>query len=217
MTDDTIYALGSAAGRAGIAVVRVSGPHAFAALDLLTGAGAERIAARQAVLCRLQDPITKEGLDTALVLKFPGPKSFTGEDVLELHLHGSHAVVAGVLEALGTIDRLRSADAGEFTRRAFYAGRMDLTEVEGLADLIEAETTLQRRQALAQMQGGLARQFTDWRDRLIRTVAHVEADIDFPEEDLPDGVLPAVKRDLADLAEARTGLEQARAPSESAE
>ena len=205
MTDDTIYALGSAAGRAGIAVIRVSGPRAFAALGLLTGAGAERIAARQAVLCRLQDPITKEGLDTALVLKFPGPKSFTGEDVVELHLHGSHAVVAGVLEALGTIDRLRSADAGEFTRRAFYAGRMDLTEVEGLADLIEAETTAQRRQALAQMQGGLARQFTDWRDRLIRAVAHVEADIDFPEEDVPDGVLAGVRHDLADLADAMAG------------
>ena len=205
MTDDTIYALGSAAGRAGIAVIRVSGPRAFAALGLLTGAGAERIAARQAVLCRLQDPITKEGLDTALVLKFPGPKSFTGEDVVELHLHGSHAVVAGVLEALGTIDRLRSADAGEFTRRAFYAGRMDLTEVEGLADLIEAETTAQRRQALAQMQGGLARQFTDWRDRLIRAVAHVEADIDFPEEDVPDGVLAGVRRDLAGLADAMAG------------
>ena len=198
MTDDTIYALGSAAGRAGIAVIRVSGPQAFAALNLLTGGAAADIAVRRAVLCRLRDPLTKEVLDSALVLKFPGPKSFTGEDVAELHLHGSQAVVAGVLEALGTIGRLRSADAGEFTRRAFYAGRMDLTEAEGLADLIEAETISQRRQALAQMQGGLARQFSLWRDRLIRALAHMEADIDFPDEDMPI-VLPAVKRDLTDL------------------
>ena len=202
MTEDTIYALGSAAGRAGIAVIRLSGPQAFAALDRLIGGGVAQIAARKAVLCRLQDPATQDWLDTALVLKFPGPKSFTAEDVVELHVHGSHAVVAAVLQALGSIDGLRSADAGEFTRRAFYAGRMDLTEVEGLADLIEAETAQQRRQALSQMQGGLARQFTAWRDRLLRAVAHVEADIDFPDEDLPDGVLPAVKNDLADLADA---------------
>ena len=106
---DTIYALGSAAGRAGIAVIRLSGPRAFAALEILTGGGADRIAARQAVLCRLRDPATKEVLDTALVLKFPAPKSFTGEDVVELHLHGSHAVVAGVLEVLGVLTISRNS------------------------------------------------------------------------------------------------------------
>lgn len=178
----TIFAPATAPGRAALAIIRVSGPQAGAAVQALTGGLPPP---RRAGLRRLTH--AGELLDQALVLWFPGPASATGEDCGEFHLHGGPAVVQGVLAALATLPGCRPAIAGEFTRRAFLNGRLDLTEVEGLADLLAAETAAQRRQALRQMDGALGRLYEDWRGRLLRALAHVEAVIDFADEDLPDG------------------------------
>jgi tRNA modification GTPase len=200
----TIFAVASGAGAAGIAVVRVSGPQAGDALAALTAYPRPRPPPhpRVATLRRLADPATGEILDEALVLWMPAPHSFTGEDVVELHLHGGRAVVAGVIAALATCPGLRPAEPGEFTRRAFEAGHLDLTAAEAVADLVDAETAAQRRQALRQMGGALGRLYDGWRDRLVRALAHVEADIDFPDEDLPGGILATVAAEIDALAQA---------------
>jgi tRNA modification GTPase len=192
----TIFALSSGAGRAGVAVIRISGPAAGAAArDLTRG---ELPEPRRAALVALHDPESGALLDKVLVLWFPAPHSFTGEDVAELHVHGGPAVIAAVLAALGQLG-LEPAAPGEFTRRAFEHGKLDLTEVEGLADLISAETEAQRRQAVRQMDGALGELYEGWRARLTRALAHLEADIDFPDEDMPGGVAEAVRPDLSRL------------------
>lgn len=178
-------------------MLRLSGPAAGAALVALAGRGLP--APRRAVLAVLADPETGEKLDRGLVLWFPGPTSYTGEDVAELHVHGSPAVVSGLMAALGRLAGLRPAEPGEFTRRAFDHGKLDLTAVEGLADLIAAETAAQRRQALRQMDGALARLYEGWRGDLIHLMARVEADIDFPDEDLPAGLVGLVRGRLPGL------------------
>lgn len=174
---DVIFAPASGAGKAGVAVVRLSGPGAGAALAALAGPPPPP---RRATLRRLAGP--QGELDHALVLWMPGPASFTGEDVAELHLHGSRAVVRAVLEALGSLPGCRLAEPGEFARRAFRNGKHDLAELEGLADLIEAETEAQRRQALAQMSGALGRQVAAWSDRMLALQAELEAELDFSDE-----------------------------------
>ena len=175
---DTICALSSAPGRAGVAVVRVSGPLAFAALGTLAG---RLPAVRKAVLRTIRTPVTGEEVDRAIILRFAAPSSFTGEDVCEIHLHGGRAVVASVLRALTGLG-CRLAEPGEFARRAFENGKIDLTQAEGLADLIEAETEAQRRQAMRQASGGLARLYDGWRAELITALALIEAAIDFSDE-----------------------------------
>ncbi|MGE4220470.1 MAG: tRNA uridine-5-carboxymethylaminomethyl(34) synthesis GTPase MnmE [Alphaproteobacteria bacterium] len=185
---DTIYALASGRGKAGVAVVRISGTAAVRSLESLTGRPADAFPGRKAVRALLRHPDSGEPLDDALAIRFPGPRSYTGEEVVELHLHGGTAVVAAVLGALGAQPGLRMAEPGEFTRRAFLAGKIDLTAVEGLADLIDAETEAQRRQALRQAGGALARLYEDWAARLTRTLAHWEASIDFVDEELPDAL-----------------------------
>ena len=208
---DTIFALSSGRPPAAIAVVRVSGPHAGAALMALAGKIPEP---RKAALARLRDPATREVIDEALVLWFPAPNSETGEDTAELQLHGGRAVIAAVLAALGQVERCRPAEAGEFTRRAFENGRLDLTRVEGLADLIGADTEAQRRQAFRQMKGLLGDRAETWRARLTEALALVEARIDFPDEgDVPEdlvGPALAIARTLRDeitaaLADQRRG------------
>ena len=184
---DTIFALSSGAPPAAIAILRVSGPQANAALEQLTEA---RPGAREAVLATLRHQ--GEVLDRALVLRFPGPNSVTGEDLVELHLHGGRAVVAAVTQALASFDGLRAAEPGEFTRRAFESGRIDLTEAEGLADLLTAETQSQRRAAQALAGGALSRQVQDWQSRLLGLSARLEAVLDFSDEgevgdELPPG------------------------------
>lgn len=197
---DTIYAVSTPPGRGGVAVIRVSGSEAGSALDgLIAG---DRPAPRVATLGVLRHPLSGEMLDKALALWFPAPRSFTGEDAAELHLHGGRAVVDGVLGALSTLPRLRIAEPGEFTRRAFTNGKMDLTEAEGLADLIDAETQAQRRQALDQMGGALGRLYEGWRRELIRVLAYLEADLDFPDEDLPEGVADQVRPKIIELLSA---------------
>ena len=193
---ETIFALSSAPGRAGVAVVRISGDRAGAAVTALAGAIPPP---RQARLARLVDPASGEVLDRGLVLWFPAPRSFTGEDVAELHLHGGPAVIAATLEALSRIPGLRPAEAGAFTRRAFEHGKLDLSAVEGLADLIDAETEAQRRQALRQMEGALWRRTEAWRERLVALLAHLEATIDFPEEGLPDTLLARLHHNIYEI------------------
>src|SRR5262245_50555928 len=169
MTDsDTIFALSSGRPPAAIAVVRVSGPRAGDALRALIG----RVPApRVAALATVCDPHDGDVIDQALALWFPGPNSETGEDTAELQLHGGRAVIAGVLAALARLEGLRPAEAGEFTRRAFENGRLDLTALEGLADLVAAETEAQRRQAFQQLRGLLGERAESWRQRLIEALA----------------------------------------------
>lgn len=198
-TRDTIFALASGQGRAGVAVLRLSGPAAGAALTALAGTAPPP---RRAARVRLRDG-AGEPLDDGLALWFPAPASFTGEDVAELHVHGGRAVVGAVSEALVALG-LRPAEPGEFSRRAYLNGKLDLTAAEAIADLVAAETAAQRRQALRQMEGGLARLYDGWRDRLMRALAHLEAAIDFPDEDLPpeveDGLWRAVAALRAEIA-----------------
>ncbi|HEU5017980.1 MAG TPA: tRNA uridine-5-carboxymethylaminomethyl(34) synthesis GTPase MnmE [Pseudolabrys sp.] len=199
----TIFALSSGRPPAAIAVIRISGPRAG---DALTALGVKIPPPRKAGLARIRDPQSGELIDEALVLWFPGPNSETGEDTAELQAHGGRAVIAAILAALAKIEGLRMAEPGEFTRRGFENGKLDLTAVEGLADLVGAETEAQRRQAFRQMKGALGNRAEDWRQRLIRALALVEARIDFSDEaDVPeDLVAPALEiaRELASEIEA---------------
>jgi tRNA modification GTPase len=192
---DTIYALATAQGRAGIAVVRISGTRAWPAAQVLAGSLPEP---RRAAVRRLRDASAVE-LDEALVLVFRSGASFTGEDVAELHLHGGQATVSAVLAALSEIDGLRLAEAGEFTRRALMNGCLDLAQVEGLADLIDAETEGQRRQAQRVLTGAVGRRAEFWRDSLIRAAALLEASIDFVDEDVPVDVTAEVQSRIAEV------------------
>lgn len=184
---DTIYALASARGKAGVAVLRVSGPSAFDVVIALTGSCPKP---RKASLRKLV--WHGEVLDEALILTFAEGESFTGEAVAEFHLHGSVAVVEAMTRFLGSRPGLRLAEPGEFTRRALENGRLDLTQVEGLADLIDAETEAQRRQAVRILSGAIGKRAEQWRSRLIRAAALIEATIDFADEDVPLDVRPEV-------------------------
>ncbi|NXX22564.1 GTPB3 GTPase, partial [Podargus strigoides] len=187
---DTIFALSSGHGRCGVAVIRTSGPGSRGALQSLTG-HPPLPPPRVLALRRIRDPATAETLDRGLRCSHPaGPQSFTGEDCAELHVHGGPAVVSGVLRALGRLPGLRPAEPGEFTRRAFRRGKLDLTAAEGLGDLVRAETEAQRRQALRQMEGELGRLYQRWSQTLTQALAHLEAYIDFSEDDnVEEGVL----------------------------
>lgn len=197
MVADTIYALASPPGKSGVAVLRVSGSEAFSALQSLTGRSDFK--PRYAYYCDLYDE-AKAILDKALVLYFKGPASFTGEDVVEIYPHGSPSVLHALFKALEVLGDLRLAEPGEFTRRAFENGKLDLTEAEAVADLINAETQLQRIQALEQMDGALSGLYERWTHTLKEILAHLEADLEFPDEDLPEGILPQLKPKLERLA-----------------
>ncbi len=197
MVRPTIYAPASAAGKAGVAVVRVSGPASGAVLAALAG---KLPAPRIATLAKLADPADGAPIDEALVLWFPAPASFTGEDVAEFHIHGSRATLASLLEALGRQPGLRLAQAGEFVRRAFDAGKLDLAQIEALADLIAAETKSQARQALRQLGGALGASVEALRARVLRLRAQAEAEIDFPDEgDVPGGLIARMRAPLGEL------------------
>lgn len=192
----TIVALSSGAGRAGVAVVRVSGPRVRFAIETIIGSVPD---ARKAVHRALRDP---DGaiIDHGLVLFFPAPASFTGEDIVEFHIHGSRAVLSRLLSVLTALPGLRLAEAGEFTRRAFEAGKLDLAAVEGLADLIDSETEWQRKQALRQMEGALGQAAGEWRSALIKAMVSLEAEIDFSDEGDVGGPL------IADAVAAAQGV-----------
>jgi len=194
--NDTIFALSSGGLPAGVAVVRISGPEALSATRILAGSLPEP---RRAALKTIR---TRNGLivDQGLVLIFPGPASFTGEDCAEIHVHGGKAVVATLLGELASFEKCRLAEHGEFSRRALENGKMDLVEVEGLADLIAAETEMQRRLAVEHTAGGLSRLYEGWADRLTRARALIEAELDFADEDdVPGSVSDLVWADMAEL------------------
>jgi tRNA modification GTPase len=196
---DTIFALSSGRPPAAIAVIRISGPRARVALERLVGRVPQP---RHASLARVRDPKTGAIIDEALALWFPAPNSETGEDMAELQVHGGRAVIAAVLAALAKVAGLRHAEAGEFTRRAFENGRMDLTAVEGLADLVAAETEAQRRQAYQHLKGLLGERAETWRQRLIEALALVEAGIDFSDEDdVPKDMMARALELIRPLAE----------------
>lgn len=192
---ETIFALATAAGRAAVAVVRVSGPRSS---EILQALASPLPPPRRAALRRLSRA-GGEVLDEALVLWLPGPASFTGEDSAELHLHGGRAGVEAVTGALADLG-LRLAEPGEFSRRAFQNGKLDLTQAEAIADLVDAETDAQRRQALGQLEGGLSARYEAWRKRLIQALARLEAAVDFPDEDLPEHLQAEVGGRIGDLA-----------------
>ena len=204
---DTIFALSSGRPPAAVSVIRISGSRAHEAGARIAGSLPE---ARTAAVRELRHPVSGELLDEALVLRFHSPRSATGEDILEFQCHGGRAVVDGLLEALASLDGLRAAEPGEFTRRAFENGRIDLTEAEGLADLIEAETESQRKAALALAEGGLRQQVGRWQERLLALSAEVERAIDYDEDD--ESADAAVVHDCRALArELREWLERPRA------
>ncbi len=196
--NDTIYAPATGAGKAAVAVIRVSGPRSGDAVRALAG---DLPRTRRAALRQL----THDGvaLDDALVLWFEGPASYTGEDAAEFHVHGGRAVVEAVLQALA-VQGLRLAEPGEFTRRAFENGKLDLTQAEGVADLIDAETEAQRRQALGQLGGALSARYEVWRELLVQALAMLEAAVDFPDEDLPEDVARRARPGL-EVLEAEIG------------
>jgi len=198
---DTIFAQASARGFAGVAVIRVSGPKALAGLCTLAEIQADQIRFRNAQLFNLKRNVSRETLDHALVLAFNAPHSYTGEDVVEYHVHGGIAVIDGVLEELNSLPGYRLAEPGEFTRRAFENDKMDLTEAEAVADLIHAETALQKQQALLQMDGALGQVIGEWRDKLAKTLAYVEAELEFPDEDLPVDIQDEIRPQITDLCE----------------
>lgn len=196
-SSDTIYALSSGALPAGVAVLRVSGAKAFDALKML--AGKDFPSPRRASLCSIRNR-NNEIIDQALVMVFPAPNSFTGENCVEIHSHGSRAVVTSIFAELDNLEGLRPAEAGEFSRRAFENGKMDLLEVEGLADLLQAETEMQRRLAVEQSSGQLSALYDGWANRLTRARALIEAELDFAdEEDVPDSVAARVWEAMVEL------------------
>jgi len=209
-SDDTIFATASGHGRSAVSLIRISGGRSRFILETMAGGVP---APRRAVVRTLRDPATAEPLDQALVLWMPGPNSFTGEDQAELHIHGGLATRAAVLRALGSLDGCRPAEAGEFTRRAFVNGRMDLSRVEGLADLIDAETEAQRRQALLQLEGRLGSAVEGWREEILQVLALLEACLDFSDEgDVPEDLdgeirsrLTRLKEDFSRVLANRTG------------
>lgn len=208
--NDTIYALSSAPGKAGVAVVRVSGPDAFTSLKKLVDLSSDP-KPRSALFKPLHNPEDNSIIDQALILPFKSPASFTGEDIVEYHLHGSPAVLNVLLSALSSFPNHRPADHGEYTRRAFENGKMDLTEAEAIADLINAETELQRQQALLQMDGALSKLYEGWRERLIRAMAYIETVIDFPDEDIPDDQVQTMRPEIEKIiAEMETHLNDNR-------
>ena len=187
----TIYALSTGPGVSGIAVVRVSGKEAAEVVKQLTGD--DLPAPRVAVLKKLKNSNTNEMIDEGIVLWFPGPNSYTGEDLAEFHVHGSRAVVSALHSSISGIKNCRLAEPGEFTKLAFQNGKINLLKAEGIADLVSAETEIQRKQAVEIMSGKSSDKFTSWRAKLLKILAHVEAKIDFPDEDLPKDTLDEIQ------------------------
>jgi len=208
---DTIFALSTAMGRSGIAVIRVSGSHAWNACQVLLGDAQTLPMERQATTRKLFDPQSGYILDNAMVIGFRGPRSFTGEDIIEYHIHGGTAIIDAMLSTLSMLPHHRLAIPGEFTRRGFENGKMDLTSAEAIADLIHAETESQRLQALKQMDGALFHLYEGWKEALARILAFMEADLDFSDQDLPDDLLLKVRPDISGvLSEIKQHLEDGR-------
>lgn len=202
MDNKTIYALSTVFGKSGVAVIRISGQNASEVIGKMTTLDFNKLKPRYAYFTDIKDSVSHETLDKALLLYFNAPHSFTGEDVIEIQCHGSHAVLSSVLASLSKIDGFRLAEAGEFSRRAFYNQKMDLTEAEGLADLIDSETSEQQKYALRQMEGGLKNLYDGWREELLKVYAYIEAYIDFPDEDIPESIKESILNTVFKLVKA---------------
>jgi len=188
----TIYALSSGSGVSGIAVVRVSGKEAADVLKQLTG---DKLPTpKMATLKKVKNINTNELIDEAIIIWFPGPDSYTGEDLVEFHVHGSRAVIDQLHTTISKIKNCRLAEPGEFTRLAFQNGKINLLKAESIADLISAETEIQRKQAIKIMTGKSSVKFNSWRDQLIKILSHIEAKIDFPDEELPENIILGIKK-----------------------
>lgn len=198
---DTIFALSTAKGRGALSVIRVSGANALISLQKLIGTKARLPIIRQASVRKISQIVSRETIDEALIIRFEGPNSFTGEDLIEYHIHGGRAITQELLEELSKCENHRMAEPGEFTKRAFINGKLDLTQAEAIADLIDAETQAQKNQALKQLNGDLLDLYEGWTKDLTAFLAHIEADIDFPDEDLPEGVADQVRPKLVQLIE----------------
>lgn len=185
----TIFALSSGNVKCGVAVIRISGPNSKSVISNMTNIKLDSLKPRFAYLRTIVDPVYCEHLDKGLVLWFPGPNSYTGEDCCELHVHGGKAVVSAIFNALSKLKNFRPAESGEFTKRAFCAGKLDLTEIEGLSDLIDAETEVQRKQAILQAEGILSNLYQDWRKIIVQSLAYVESAIDFGEEEISEDTI----------------------------
>ena len=207
--NSTIYALSSAEGKAGVSVIRISGNKSSEVINKLGGTTSYP---RVAKITKLVDPDNGEIVDKAIAIWFPGPNSFTGEDTVELFVHGGRAVIDKIFDILARLNGLSFAEPGEFTKRSFMNGKLDLTSVEGLADLINADTELQRKQALAQMEGSLFKLYDNWRTMLIKSLSYIEANIDFIEEDLPKNILEKELGDKIDISGDHPNLQIKRMP-----
>jgi tRNA modification GTPase len=200
MASPTIYALASAHGRGGVAVIRVSGSAALTSLVALTTLSAQDIKPRYVYFTSIQDNVSRETIDEGLVLYFKAPNSFTGEDVVEYHLHGGRAITQKMLQTLSNFKDHRMAEPGEFTRRAFENNKLDLTQAEAVVDLVDAETDLQRQQALLQLDGQLSGVYDQWRQSVIKLLAFAEAHLDFPDEEhVPDTLPASVQKEITIL------------------
>ena len=193
----TIYALSTGSNKSGIAIIRVSGAESKSIL--LKISNLKKFNPREATLCKLLNPTTNELIDNGLIIWFPAPNSFTGEDLVEFHIHGSKAVISALLSTLSAFDNCRLADPGEFTKIAFENGKLNLLDVEALSDLISSETEIQRKQALKILSGDATKKYTNIRDRLLKILSNIEAKIDFPEEDLPENILKNIKIETKDI------------------
>lgn len=193
----TIFAPATAVVKSGVAIIRISGRDSLRILQTLTKK--KKFVARMSYLCNITNPKNNLVFDEALVLFFKAPNSFTGEDTAEIHFHGSVAVISEALDVLSKFDNARLAEPGEFSLRAFENGKMDLTEAEGLVDLINAETKAQAKQALRQKQGHLSELYNNWREDIISILANIEAYIDFPDEEIPDSVLLEINSSINKL------------------
>ena len=195
----TIYALSTGPGISGVAIIRVSGPHSSKVIKSLTGQALPK--ARVATLRKINNIETSELIDEGIILWFPGPESYTGEDMAEIHIHGGQAVILAVQAEISKIESCRLAEPGEFTKLAFQNGKINLLKAESIADLISAETEIQRLQAVKIMQGKSSEKFNKLREKLLKILSFIEAKIDFPEEDLPEENLNQIKRDSSDVLE----------------
>lgn len=202
MDDKTIYALSTVYGKSGVAVIRVSGKKALEAVNRMTDINISKIKPRYAYFTDIKDIVTRETLDKCLLLYFKAPNSFTGEDIVEFQTHGSKAVISSILDNLSRLADFRMAEPGEYSKRAFYNGKMDLTEAEGLADLIDSETSEQQKYALRQMEGNLKNLYEGWREELVKVLAYLEAYIDFPDEDIPEDTVFKLENTVFKLSEA---------------
>ncbi len=201
MDNKTIYALSTVFGKSGVAVIRISGAKAFDVISQMTDLDVSKIVSRKMYLTKFYNPVSRETLDNSLLVAFKSPASFTGEDTVEINCHGSKAVIKSFLAALSALPDFRLAEPGEFSRRSFYNGKMDLTEADGLADLIDAETSLQQKVALQQMGGNLFNLYNDWRSRLVSILSYIEAYIDFPDENIPEDTVFKIENGVFKISE----------------